>query len=142
MSLATRQTPILVCLLAFVSAVQGGDEKVTALRKEQLESARKAFELNWQSYQAKVRFMADPESLCRWSKRWLDAEEALAKKKSERISALEKHIARIKMLEKSVAAVSKVEGGLRGHLAMVTFFRLEAEILLAEAKAGSKQKEK
>jgi hypothetical protein len=142
MNLATKNALVLVWLFASVGLVRGGDEKITGLLKEQLASARKAFELNWKSYQTHVRFAADPESICLWSKRWLDAEQALAKKKSEKSSALEDHIARIKMLEESVAKLSKIEASFQRQLAMVTFFRLEAEILLAQAKAASRPKEK
>jgi hypothetical protein len=142
MGKAATKALVLIGFVGLVGFVQGGDEKITALLKDQLKSAQKAFELNWRSYQTNIRLAADPEGICLWSKRWLNAEQALAKKKSEKISALENHLARIKMVEETVAKLSKVEASQIRQLAMVTFFRLEAEVLLAEAKRGSKSKEK
>jgi hypothetical protein len=131
-----------IWILASVGVLHGGDEKINGLLKEQLESAQKAYQASWTAYKTNILPRVSTESLCQWSKRLMEVEQSLAKKKAEKISALEKHIARIKALEEIQAARGKVDFGERRQLAAVTFFRLEAEILLTKAKDGSPPKKR
>ena len=71
----------------------------------------------------------------RWSVRWLQAERDLNPKKEDQIGALEAHLKRIASLEKKVKAM--MEGNVLPPVKVleVEWYRLEAELWLAEAKA-------
>jgi RNA polymerase sigma factor (sigma-70 family) len=134
-----------------------------ALRKARFAAARKAFDKVWAQYRLGLR---DEEQVYCWSVRVLEAERAVAAKKAERVTALERHLSRMKELEKAApdrlvavdppgqwgGALGKnrkllkdkdgqivlmlVEGIRPSDNAILTeFYRAEAEVWLAEAKA-------
>jgi len=74
------------------------------------------------------------ESIYLWSRRWLEAEQALATDKAGRLAALQAHLDRMRKWE-----ATKTEQRKQGFVAayevpQARFYRLEAEIWLAEAK--------
>jgi hypothetical protein len=74
------------------------------------------------------------ESIYVWSRRWLEAEQALATDKAGRLAALQAHLDRMNKWE-----ATKTEQRKQGFVAayevpQARFYRLEAEIWLAEAK--------
>jgi hypothetical protein len=135
-------------------------ETPVALKKARLAAARKAYDKVWEQYRIGLR---DEEQVYRWSLRLLEAERAVAAKKAERVAASEGHVSRMKELEKTapdqIMAVDlpawrekekglfvvdkdgktflmQVEDTRRKDIAVLTaFYRAEAEVWLAEAKA-------
>jgi len=70
-----------------------------------------------------------------WSVRWMEAQRTLAQTKSERIAAVEAHVARLKPLE--AITWSKYQAGQATMSEVVTmrFYVAQAELQLAQAKA-------
>jgi hypothetical protein len=63
------------------------------LVQARLDLARQQYEAILE--RAKLGRESDPEGLCLWSRRWMEAEQDLAKRKSDRIAAAEAHVGRI-----------------------------------------------
>ena len=76
----------------------------------------------------------DLEYLCHWSRRWLDAERAIDKTKDKQVAAYSTHLDRVKALEAAWQKVVKNGEGAKYELAALTFYRIEAEQWLIEAK--------
>jgi hypothetical protein len=108
------------------------------LLKERVEAARKT----WQQIVASsyglglpTREMG-PEDAYLWSRRWLEAERALNEKQADQVAACEAHLNRMKDLEKAArnAHEAKLAKG-PWVVSAARFYRVEAEIWLAEARA-------
>jgi outer membrane protein TolC len=134
----SRRIPVLITVALLVLAlprlgvVAAEPDDLTALRKEQLETARKGLEAVENQFQAG---QATLESTLEWARRVRRAELALTDKKSERVAAWEKYLKRVQEIEKiSKARFDAARITLSDYLA-ATYDRQEAEIRLAEAKA-------
>jgi multidrug resistance efflux pump len=107
---------------------------VGALEKARLDSAQKAFETAVKA-RAQGGAGASAEQLYLWSQRWLDAQRDVSAKKEDQLAAFEPHVARMKDLENLTKNLIKA-----GQLPLqdgfaAEFYRTDAELQLARAKA-------
>jgi hypothetical protein len=99
------------------------------LLKARLDAARKAFGLTWERYREHDKSPPTIEApLSRWSKRWLEAQRALAATKADHKRALEEHRDRMMSLEAHLKDRAKTAPELAADVAAAEFFRLEAEV--------------
>lgn len=78
---------------------------------------------------------ANAEQLYVWSRRWMDAERAASKKHTERVAAVEAHLARMKDLERLTTAHFNTGQVTSAQRTAAEFYRLEAELLLSKSGA-------
>ncbi len=139
-----------------------GARDLAAVRKARLVAARKAFTTIRELYQ---KGSHDEEQVYRWSVRLSEAERAVGGAKAERVAAFEAHLFRMKELEEWArdrlpigplqptptlrlpdgrlpfrtdkgSTILAAQGIARSDVAVLTtFYRAEAEVWLAEAKA-------
>ena len=108
------------------------DVKVSPeLLRVRLDSAKEAYDLAEALYR---QGKGEPETIYRWSHRWLTAQQALAGTKAERTAAAEAHLDRMKRLEEVAKATVRV--GMASPLdeRAAKFYVAEAEVWLAQAK--------
>jgi hypothetical protein len=79
-----------------------------------------------------------PEDVYLWSVRWLNAQRDLASRKEEEMAALEDHLRRMQNLQRRVAALAR-ELMSPTEVQAAEYYRLEAELWLAQAKATAKK---
>jgi hypothetical protein len=99
--------------------------------KALVEAAKAAYEGYFERRNVDISVVWDPEYVYRWSRRWLESERSLDNAKEKRVAASSAHLERMRKLEalqKNSRLASKPE------LALVKFYRIEAEQWLAEAK--------
>lgn len=77
----------------------------------------------------------DVESEYLWSRRLLAVEQVLGKKTDDRITALQDHFSRMQRLGGYVQKLAKSNAASREDTLAATFYRLEAEYWLEQAKA-------
>jgi hypothetical protein len=110
------------------------------LLEARLQAARKAYDGYTEALQIRTNSFRDTvERLYRWSRRILDAERAVAKTREARTEGLKGHLARMADLESKATRFLKVGGAIHADVDAARFFRLEAEIWVAEAKAETKK---
>jgi hypothetical protein len=115
---------------------------LSELAKARAEAAGKACDAVAQAY---VQGKGDEEDVYRWSLRCLEADRKRADGKAARVAAAEAHLERMKDLEKAASfrIINKANDreDLRPFLpvnagpAVARYFRAEAEVWVAEAKA-------
>ena len=71
-----------------------------------------------------------------WSRRWMEAEVRLAKRSPDRVAAAQRHLDRMKLMETMMEQILKSEPFAAHNLLKAKYFRLEAEELLIDLKAG------
>jgi hypothetical protein len=96
------------------------------------DAAGKTYTLHWKRF--KNLEGLDLEVLYQWSHRWMEAERKLSDKKAAQTAALQAHYERMKELEKVAVALVKSGQGRASDASAATYFRLEAELWLAQAK--------
>jgi hypothetical protein len=111
-----------------VQQPQQAQEALAKLAKEKLQAARQAYEA--------ASKKGDQEQTYLWSRRWLEAERALAKTKAEHLAALQDHLERMKKLE-TLALLGEIKDSAPDPLVLAPtkFYRTEAEMWLAHEKA-------
>ena len=70
-----------------------------------------------------------------WSMRWMDAQRDVARTKVERTAAAEAHLERMRKFHKDMAELAKSNVVSQFELAATEYYVVEAEELLARAKA-------
>jgi hypothetical protein len=100
-----------------------------------LEAARTVYQGWLKRHNETGEVKWDPEFLYRWSRRWLEAERELAEKKEQRVAASEAHLARMRRLEELLNRQMQAHEAARYEAAAATFYRLEAERWVTQAKA-------
>jgi hypothetical protein len=132
----TLVAPVLGLVLAGVALAP----KFTAespdsnqLAKAQMEAARRTYELTWT--RAEMGEGGDAEQVYQWSVRWLEAQRDLSGTKAGQLAALEAHQTRMQRLERRVAAMVKAGQGRQSEGTAAEYYRLEADLWLARAKA-------
>jgi hypothetical protein len=89
------------------------------------------------TYQLKLRRLKEsqglPMELPAWSRRWLEAEVALAEKKADRVAAYQAHLDRMKEVERLTHNFARTGQGRAEDATGATYFRTEAEIWLIQA---------
>jgi hypothetical protein len=109
------------------------DDGVQALQRRRAEAVARAYKEAFDLYrEGRTR---DVDRIYRWSERWFRAEEDLSDKKADRIAAAERHWQRMKRLEDLVRGSYKAGAAAAIELPAVEYYRLDAEIALAKAKA-------
>jgi hypothetical protein len=98
-----------------------------------LEAAKAAYEAYHKRRQVEPA-ASDPEYQYRWSRRWLEAERALADSKEKRLAAYRAHLERMQALAALQKQLVVNRFASKLELAAVGFYRIEAEQWLAEAK--------
>jgi hypothetical protein len=114
---------------------------VKALLKARAEAAQKTHSAALKSLTQTKRAgdllipMGKPEDVYIWSVRWLNAQRDLANKKEEQIAALVDHLRRMQELKQRVENLAKAGMVLPTAVNAVEFYRVEAEVWLAQEKA-------
>ncbi|HEV3341975.1 MAG TPA: hypothetical protein VG125_16525, partial [Pirellulales bacterium] len=96
-------------------------------------AAAKTFEATHASYEVGTEIMSN---VYVWSRRWLEAERALARTDAEEIAALEAHRARMKQLMLKIRALymTGTKGGEMEKFNATRFYLAEADAWLGTAK--------
>jgi hypothetical protein len=109
------------------------DPKVSSeLFQARVDAAKEAYLLAEALYR---QGMGEPETIYRWSHRWLTAQQTLAGTKAERTAAAEAHLARMKKLEEVAKATVRVGTACPLDGRAAKFYVAEAEVWLAQAKS-------
>ncbi len=104
------------------------------LLKARVQAALKAYEGYWKSaLQFDKDF--DCERLYQWSRRILEAQQALAPNKEARLIVLKYHLDRMFELRRFTEAFAKTGEGPERDFQASRFYVLEAEIWIAQEKA-------
>ncbi len=108
-------------------------DALVQLKKNLVEAAKKTYEMDLKRFQALQ--LADPQSLCQWSRRWLDARLDLARGKDERLTAYREHLDRMRTVERMAKSYYMTGQGRMSDATGAEYCRIQAEIWLAQAKA-------
>jgi hypothetical protein len=128
-----RQVVILGFVLVALSIAPAPQERVpkrSALAEARLKAALKQYDETWTFYK-QSRSGSFP--VYYWSRLVLDSQQDLATKKSERIAALEAHLARMNELEALVKKVRKLGFGFSIDVGASEYYRIEAQVWLEKA---------
>ena len=109
------------------------DPAVNALIKARLETARDVFKHEMDRYENTLTLFADDTAV--WSRRWMEAELRLSPTPTEKLAAIQAHLERVKRLETIADQYAKAGQGKTLDALKAKYFRLEAEQMLAEARA-------
>lgn len=82
--------------------------------------------------------LKSPDPAYYWSRRWLEAELAVASKRTDGVAAVEGYRERAQEVEKLVKDAVRAEKASLESVAEATFYRADAELLLATWKADAR----
>jgi hypothetical protein len=119
---------------AFTHPAASGPSEGTARQTALVDAARKTYEvivLRNQDRQGDVSY----EQLYVWSWRWMDAQRASSEKVADRVAAVEAHLGRMKDVERLATGYYYDGRATADQASAAVFYRLEAELLLADARA-------
>jgi hypothetical protein len=109
---------------------KGGSSKDAdlALKKALVAEARKTYEQN----AMRLRNLQNipPEHLYRWSRRWLEAQLALAETKEERVASLQSHLERMNNLAGITGALAATGQARPADSSAGRFYRIQSEFFL------------
>jgi hypothetical protein len=127
---------VLACLMTLTSGACRSDEPGIENAKARMEAARKTFQAILERRNFDVSAAWDGEKLYRWSRRWMEGEQAVRIDKTGRIASAEAHLQRMKELEALVKRIRKAGMLSLEDVSAQEFFRLEAErsLMLAKGK--------
>lgn len=108
------------------------DPDVRALTQARLDTARAIFRQGMDHVKGSIGL---PLELLPWSRHWMDEQIALSTGEAERLAAIQAHVDRMKELEALLRAYAEQGRGRAMDANQGKYFRLEAEQMLAEAKA-------
>jgi RND family efflux transporter MFP subunit len=106
---------------------------IRALIEERAATARQIVEEDMQRLKASLALPGDEVPI--WSRRWMDEQIRLNPAPAERIAAIQAHLARLKELEQILDGYTKTGQGRVSDALKMKYYRLEAEQMLAEARA-------
>jgi len=129
--LAVAALAVAGAVRACVAAPPSTSKVPRELLQARLEAARRAYDLTETLLHTGK---ADFSELPLWSRRWLEAERALATTGADQVAALEAHLERMKALEKGVRKMMDVGFALPRDGAAATYYRVEAEVWLREVQ--------
>ena len=130
----SRITVLVAGLLLAVTCVAAGQD-IDDLRKQKLETARDGFTTQWKLYREAGQGAFD--KLYLWSLRCLEAAKE-ADPKGDAVPHLQAHLDRMRELERILETQFKVGQGNKADLLTAIYYRLDAQIMLAQAKAKKK----
>jgi hypothetical protein len=128
----------LICALV---ASQGGLPAAPAppapkvppeLARERLDSARKAYEGVW--LRLRNVHNVSPETIYLWSRRWMEAQQALDGNKDAERATIQSHLDRMKELERSFATAVRAGQASQVDADAARYYRAEAAIWLSQVK--------
>jgi hypothetical protein len=125
---------LVVSLTLGLSPARCDDAAVENARARR-DAARKVYKGILERAQVDTGAGLDPERICLWSRRWMEAERELAGDAEEKVAAVQGHLDRMKERETAVRKMVNSRLAAATDLAAQEFYRLEAERLLAEARA-------
>ncbi len=103
--------------------------------KERVDAARKAFEGYWRMLRHGTGgTRGDPETIYVWSRRWMEAQQALSNDKAATRAAVHAHLDRMKELEKVFASLARAQQGTQADADAGRYYRAEAEVWLSQVK--------
>lgn len=109
------------------------NDAVEQLKKQLLEAARKTYELELSRFRNLQ--VGDMEQVSRWSRRWLEAQLALAADRDARLTAYRAHLERMRGLQKVASALGKAGQATPSYVTAAEYGRVQAELWLEQAKA-------
>ncbi len=124
---------LLGLILAVPAAAQDLTKVPPELAKARLDAARKTYEQKLR--RVLNRGGGEPESFYVWSRRWRDAEEAIKPGKESRLATARAHLKRMQEIARIFAAYAKTGQGRPEDADAAEYYRIQAEIDLARAKA-------
>lgn len=144
-----RQQSLRIVLLVGVAIIAAGllsfgqekdqPRRQSANARARRDAAKKVYESSWQVHvQSPEQGPGKVEHYHEWSVRWMQAERELSQTKADQITALEGHLKRMQFWQERLDALVKLGDGAVYDASAAEFFRLEAEDLLAAAKAEDK----
>jgi len=108
------------------------NDEVKQKANAQLAVVQRVFELRLQAH--KQGEFPDLDETYVWSRRWMDAQQALSETRAERMAAIETHLARMREFEVIAKRLHEArEIGIQDVMAC-SFYVAEAELWLAEAR--------
>jgi hypothetical protein len=116
-------------------------EAIAELHKTRLALAQKGYEAAWDNLRMTKRsgntliYVGKPDDVYFWSIRWLQAEREKSPKPADTVAVLEAHLMRMKALHEAVDQLAR-DLLPRSEAFKTEWYRLEAQLWLAEAKAG------
>jgi predicted PhzF superfamily epimerase YddE/YHI9 len=126
--------PRLLTSLALViglASSTAADPTIAQLAQARVDAAAKV----WATFtNQQTTFTAGPERLCEWSRRWFEAQRDLPLAGPPLVVAAEAHLKRTTDLETQAKAQYNVGMINAGDLAIIRYYRAEAELLVARAK--------
>jgi hypothetical protein len=125
---------VLLCFICLTPAARSGDDSNVENAKARLEAARKTFQAILERRKVDINAQWDEEKLYRWSRRWMEAAQAITDNKDGRIAAAEAHLKRMKNFEDLVKKMQSAGQASPEDVSAQEFFRLEAEHALIRAK--------
>jgi hypothetical protein len=123
-------------LLSALSLAQGpppAPTKLSSLADARYRAAVKQFDETWTYYQ---QARIDTYQVYVWSRLVMESRRDLTGKPSDRITAIEDHVARMKALESLVTKIRKIGFGRSYDVGASAYYRLEAEYWLAMEKSA------
>jgi hypothetical protein len=108
---------------------------IAELRKAKLAAAKKTYELLLRNF-TEGRRAATAERTYHWSRRWLEAERELNRKKEDQVAAYQAHRDRVRDLHRIVKDRFRERYVSVDEETAAEFYLLEAEIWLAKAREG------
>jgi hypothetical protein len=117
-------------------AAQDNTDAIMQLKKRMLDAARKTYEMDMLRFRNQQ--LAGTDTLCLWSRRWLDAQVDLAKAKDERLPAYREHLERMRVVERMAKAYAATGQGRAADATAAEYSRIQAELLLVQAKAKAR----
>jgi hypothetical protein len=110
------------------------DPGIKALIEARLATAREVYESDIQRYQGFVAPPSDDTAV--WSRRWMEEKLQLNPGPAETLASIWDHLERVKQLEAIAEAYARNGQGRKSDALKMRYYRLEAEQLLAEARAA------
>ena len=124
---------LLSGIIILIPAARADETRATNA-KARLHAARKVYHGMLERAKIDPNSPLDPDKLCHWSRRWLEAERDLGETKEARIAAVQGHLERMKTMDVLVKQLFEQKLVTPVDVAAQAFFRLEAERDLAQAK--------
>ncbi len=124
---------LVLAALSFAPAPANEPDTIASLGQARHQAAVKQYEETWSYYQ---QARIDSYQVYVWSKLILDARNDMAAKPGEHLAALEDHLNRMKKLEQLIKKIRRIGFGRSYDVGAAEYYRLEAELWLARAKAG------
>lgn len=113
---------------------QSANQHIREILKERIATARAVYEQTLRRTMEQTP--PNPDELGSWSRRWAEDQRDLAGTPAERVAALQAHVVRVKGTERLLGDYARTGQARESDALKAKYYRLEAEQLLAEERAG------